>query len=96
MNVLLKRRLQIKLKVNLPKLHLPNFDGNIQQWPEFWDVFKSIIHEQALPAVSKFTYLKSVLKGSALTSVAGIPLTTENYDLAIQLLQKENKISIGY
>ena len=34
------------LKVNLPKLHLPFFDGNIQYWPEFWDIFKSTIHEQ--------------------------------------------------
>jgi len=23
------------IKVNLPKLHLPFFDGNIQYWPEF-------------------------------------------------------------
>jgi len=25
------------LKVNLPKQHLPIFDGNIQQWPKIWD-----------------------------------------------------------
>ena len=37
------------LKVNLPKLQLPTFDGNIQQWQEFWDVFRSAIHEQTLP-----------------------------------------------
>ena len=27
------------LKVNLPKFQLPIFDGNIQQWQEFWDIF---------------------------------------------------------
>ena len=43
------------LKVNLPKLQMPIFDGNIHQWQEFWDIFNSAIHEQqTLSAVSKF------------------------------------------
>ena len=53
-----------------------------------WDVFRSAIHEQTLPAVSKFSYLRSVLKGSALSAIAGIPLTSENYSLVIKLLQE--------
>ena len=78
------------LKVNLPKLQLPIFDGNIQQWQEFWDIFNSAIHEQqTLSAVSKFNYLKSVLKGSALSTIAGIPLTNDNYALAVRLLQEK-------
>ena len=28
------------LRVNLPKLQLPVFDGNLQQWQEFWDICK--------------------------------------------------------
>ena len=27
----------IESPVRLPKLQLPNFDGNILRWPEFWD-----------------------------------------------------------
>ena len=27
------------VKVNLPKMQLPCFDGNIQQWTEFWKMF---------------------------------------------------------
>ena len=54
-----------------------------------WDSFSSAIHEQqTLPAVSKFNYLKSVLKGSALSVIAGIPLTSENYTVAVKLLQE--------
>ena len=34
------------LRVNLPKLQLPVFDGNLQQWQEFWDIYKATIHEQ--------------------------------------------------
>ena len=46
------------LRVNLPKLQLPVFDGNLQQWQEFWDIYKATIHEQqSMPAVSKFSYL---------------------------------------
>ena len=46
------------LRVNLPKLQLPVFDGNLQQWQEFWDIYKANIHEQqTMPAVSKFNYL---------------------------------------
>ena len=46
------------LRVNLPKLQLPVFDGNLQQWQEFWDIYKATIHEQqTMPAVSKFNYL---------------------------------------
>ena len=46
------------LRVNLPKLQLPVFDGNLQQWQEFWDIYKATIYEQqTMPAVSKFNYL---------------------------------------
>ena len=78
------------LRVNPPKLQLPVYDINIQQWQEFLDNFNSAIHElQMLPAVSKFNYLKSVLKGSALSVIVGIPLTSENYTVAIKLLQEK-------
>ena len=48
------------LKVSLPKLQLLTFDGDIQQWPEFWDMFNSAVHEQTLSQVAKFSYLKGV------------------------------------
>ena len=39
------------LNVSLPKLQLLTFGGDIQQWPEFWDMFNSSVHEQNLPKV---------------------------------------------
>ena len=30
----------------LPKLQLPNFDGYILKWPEFWDIYESSVHRQ--------------------------------------------------
>ena len=44
------------LRVNLPKLQLPVFYGNIEYWQEFWDMFRSTADEPDLPAVSKFIY----------------------------------------
>ena len=41
-----------------------------------------------MPAVSKFSYLNSVLKGSALSAIAGMSLTSENYSLVVKLLQE--------
>ena len=43
---LISSSLSENLRVNLPKLQLPVFDGNLQQWQEFWDIYKAIIHEQ--------------------------------------------------
>ena len=45
------------VKMKLPKLHLPTFDGNILYWQEFWDVYKTAVHEQDIPNVTKFSYL---------------------------------------
>ena len=80
---------QSNFKVNLPKLQLPIFDGDIQQWQEFWDIFKSSVHEQNLTKVSKFSYLKAVLKGAAASAVSGISVNNDNYDTAIALLQEK-------
>ena len=60
----------------------------MQQWPEFWDMFKTSIDEQGLPKVSKFNYLKSVLKGTAATVISGLSISNDNYDLAIALLKE--------
>ena len=69
------------MRVSLPKLQLMTFGGDIQQWSEFWDMFNSSVHEQNLPKVSKFSYLKSVLKNSAAAAISVIPVTSENYDI---------------
>ncbi|XP_065891564.1 uncharacterized protein [Dysidea avara] len=81
-----ERRDKVNPQIKLPKLNLPSFDGNILNWQEFWDIFKSTIHEQDLPNVTKVSYLKGVLRGAAATAVGGISVTNENYDTAIRLL----------
>lgn len=77
-----------KIRVNLPKLNIEKFDGNPEHWQEFYSQFKSAIHcNDEMSKVDKFTYLKTLLKSSAQTAIQGLPITEENYDTAVQILE---------
>ena len=65
---------------------LPTFDGDVLHWQEFWDMFQSSVNMQELPPVTKFTYLKGILRGQAAAAISGIAVTEENYDVALHTL----------
>lgn len=75
------------VNVKLPKLELPKFSGEITQWQSFWDQFNSHINATNLPVISKFTYLLSLLEGDAKSVVKGLAHTSENYQVACDLLK---------
>ena len=77
----------VPASVNLPKLHLPTYDGSVLKWPEFWDIFEASVHRQNIPKVSKFSYLKGALRGSAYVDISGISVTEDNYDAVVALLK---------
>eukprot|EP00795_Rhopilema_esculentum_P017366 gene17366-biopygen6317 len=78
-----------RVKVRLPKLELKKFGGRVTDWQEFWDSFKSAIHDDGNMAnVDKFKYLRSFLEEPARSVIAGFPLTEADYQAAIDLLQK--------
>ncbi|XP_064646772.1 uncharacterized protein LOC135499753 [Lineus longissimus] len=78
-----------KRKVNLPKLDLPRFSGNILEWKSFSDTFAAAIHDDTqLPNVQKFQYLRGQLDGEAKEVIAGLALTNENYAVAMTLLKE--------
>ena len=86
------------VKIKLPKLHLPTFNGIILNWQEFWDVYNTAVHEQD---ISKFSYLKGSLRNAATTAIYGISVTNDNYPVAINILhdkygKKENIIEALY
>ena len=75
-------------RVKLPKLELKKFSGNIAEWQEFWDGFKSAVHDDVqLAKVDKFKYLRSYLEEPAKSVVTGFALTDRDYDSAIDLLR---------
>ena len=74
-------------KINLPKLRLPSFDGNLLEWITFWDCFQSTIgSDEDLNDIDKFKYLRSYLSGAAYAAVDGLSISNENYKEAVELL----------
>ena len=75
--------------VNLPKLSLPKFSGDLLNWSEFYDMFMSSVHDRtSLSDVQKFTYLKDCVTDVALETIAGLQLTSSNYSVALGLLKE--------
>ena len=75
-------------KVKLPKLSLPHFNGDLTKWTSFWDSYESAIHSsKALTDVDKFNYLRSLLERNAHDAIAGLTLSSANYQEAIEILQ---------
>ena len=84
----LEPREKVTSQIRLPKLNLPTFDGNVLCWQEFWDIFKSSVHEQEIPDITKFSYLKGSLRGRAANAIHGISITSDNYHTTIELLKE--------
>ena len=71
----------------LPKLMLSRFDGNLLNWPSFYDDFSSALdNNTALSNIEKFQFLRAQLDGEALNTIAGLQLTENNYTHAKELL----------
>ena len=72
----------------LPKLSLPTFSGDPLMWQSFWDAFEAAINSNStLDGVQKFNYLRAQIQGEASRAIAGLPLTSANYDHAVALLK---------
>ncbi|XGW14002.1 hypothetical protein V3C99_000354 [Haemonchus contortus] len=71
----------------LTRLELPSFAGNMLEFPEFWARYRALIHcKNTISDATKFSLLKSCLKGRALHAIDGLPITNENYAAAIDIL----------
>lgn len=71
-------------RVKLPKISLPISMG---KWAAFWDSFNSAIHtNDRLSEIDKFNYLSSLLQGTAYDAIAGLALSSVNYQEAVTIL----------
>ena len=76
-------------KSRLPKITLPKFKGDVTQFRSFWDSFESTVHTNIdLTKIDKFNYLVSLLEGTASRAIAELPITEENYDAAVDIINK--------
>lgn len=77
----------LKAAPRLPKIDLIEFSGSLQQWPIFYETFKSLIHENAeLDDVCKMQYLLGKLRGKALALCSGVAPIAANYNIVWKTL----------
>ena len=78
-----------QITTRLPKLTLPTFAGDPLSWRTFWDSFEAAVHSNhTLSRVQKFNYLRAQVKDEAAKTIAGFPLTNENYEHSVILLKE--------
>ena len=55
----------------------------------FWDTFESAVHKNpTLSSINKFNYLNSLLESAAAEAIAGLTLTSANYEEAVAILKQ--------
>ena len=78
-------KLKIKF-VQQPKTTLGKFDGNLVDWPSWWENFRTVIDENNLSAETKMVYLQSLVEGNAKVAIQGFSLKEEHYEMAKKVL----------
>ena len=75
--------------VQLPRIEVPTFDGNILNWQIFWEQFDSAIHNKSqLNDSDKLTYLRDALKdGPARYVIEGLTQMADSYQEAVRCLK---------
>ena len=68
---------------------MPTFAGDPLSCRTFWDSFEAAVHSNhTLSGVQKFNYLRAQVKDEAAKTIAGFPLTNENYEHSVTLLRE--------
>jgi len=78
----------------LPRIQLPEFSGKFEDWPQFRDLFWSIVvQEPSLSKAEKMHYLKASVKGNAEQLIRNLPSTEDNFERAWAVMSDhfENK-----
>lgn len=81
----------------LPPVIIPPFQGEVDKWRTFYDLFSALIDKNtSLSEVEKLYYLKSFLKEEPLQLIDSLSLTNQSYRVAIGILRDryENRSSI--
>jgi len=73
--------------IRLPKIALPQFNGDVLKWTEFFECFEAAVTQADLTDVERFAYLKGQLRGEASNVISGLSLSSANYVIAIDLLK---------
>nr|CAH7749249.1 unnamed protein product [Callosobruchus chinensis] len=75
------------LSKGFPNIELIKFSGDYNKWPQFRDLFLTLVHnDKSMDNVRKFYYLLGSLQGDAAKVLEAIQVTADNYDIAWNLL----------
>ena len=74
-------------KVKLPKLIITKFNVTFTDWFRFWNQYEAEIDSSDISPVSKFSYLKELVITPVRANIHALPLTTEGYERAKQILK---------
>ncbi len=79
-------------KVNrpkIPRIDAPIFSGKPEDWPRFWQLFKSLFDESDdLTPIEKYQYLITHVTGDAAKLLSALPFDGSSYDTAISTLKQ--------
>ena len=75
--------------INLPRIEIPTFDGNILNWRLYWEQFQGAVHDKAhFEEVDKLMYLRHALKdGPARNVIQGLTQSAESYQDSVRYLK---------
>lgn len=78
------------IKPKLPQINIPVFEGAYESFSAFKSLFDALVHNQcSLTPIEKYSYLRSLVAGSALACIKGFSFCEENYQLAYQALVQQ-------
>lgn len=71
----------------VPEIQLPKFSGLYSDWPNFFALFSTVIHDNNdLSSLEKLYYLRASLEEAALDTISALELKEANYKVALDLL----------
>ena len=80
--------ININSHTRLPRQQIPSFYGDSLMFQSFCEIFDSSVNSNPyLDKISKFSYLKDLLRDKSSNAILGLSLTFENYDEAVKLLK---------
>ena len=78
----------------IPRINLPEFDGNCRNWESFRDIFTNpVVNKTNISNATKLRHLRSCLKGEAFELVHSYNITDDNFIVVWNRLKEkyENK-----
>ena len=73
-------------KKSLPRVKLPTFSGNVEEWPRWFSLFKTLVDSQEMSSEEKMVHLQNAVSGPARALVGGM-VCDGSYTDAMKVLQ---------